>query len=221
MSLQQELEALHSEAAKRMPPDLLARLQKSIDDLKHSGIVERALKTGDLAPEFNLPNAKGQQIALLDFLKRGPLIVSFYRGLWCPYCNLELRAYQRVLPDIRALGADLVAISPQTADRSVTTVTQNELEFEVLSDHRNEVAALFGLAYDVPEVVRTITEKFGHHLPDYNRSDDRRLPVSATYVIAPDRHIILADVNPDFRTRLEPTHALAALRRLAASGRAA
>lgn len=221
MSLQQELEAFRSEAAKVMPPELLAGLQRSIDDLKHSGIVARALTTGDLAPDFELSNAKGQMTALRDLLKRGPIILSFYRGLWCPYCNLELRAYQRVLADIRALDADLVAISPQTADRSTATAVQNELEFEVLSDHRNEVAARFGIAYAVPEVVRAITEKFGHHLPDYNGSDDWRLPISATYVIVPDRHIILADVDPDFRTRLEPAQALAALQRLAASRRVA
>ncbi len=217
MELQQELEAFRSNAAKLMPPELLAGLQKSIDDLKHSGIVERALKTGDLAPDFDLPNAQGPQIALLDLLKRGPVVVSFYRGFWCPYCNLHLRAYQRLLLDIRALGAALVAISPQTADRSAMTAAQNELEFEVLSDRRNEVAARFGIAYDIPEVVRTITGKFGHYLPDYNGSDDWRLPISATYVISPDRRIVLADVDPDFRARLEPAHALAALQRLAAS----
>ena len=217
MGLQQELEAFRSEAAKLMPPDLLAGLQKSIDDLEHSGIVERALKTDDFAPDFTLPNAEGRHIALSDLLKRGPAILSFYRGLWCPYCSLELRAYQRLLPDIHALGAAVAAISPQTADRSAATAARNELEFEVLSDHRNEVAALFGIAYDVPEVIRTITEKFGHHLPDYNGSDDWRLPVSATYVIAPDRHIVLADVDPDFRSRLEPEHALTALQRIAAS----
>jgi peroxiredoxin len=221
MSLAQELEDFVAQAAKRMPPQLVADLEKSIDDLKQSGIVDRALKAGDLAPDFSLPNAQGRQVLLRDLLDRGSVILSFYRGLWCPYCNLELRAYQRVLSEIRALGATFVAISPQTPDRSAATATQNELEFEVLSDHRNEVAARFGIAYDVPQVVRTITEKFGHYLPDYNGSDDWQLPVSATYVIAPDRRIAVADVDPDFRRRLEPTDALVALRSLAPERRVA
>jgi peroxiredoxin len=213
MSLAQELEQVVARSAQHIPPKLLGELQKSIDDLKRSGIAQRALKAGDLAPAFTLPNAQGRQIALTDLLQRGAVVVSFYRGLWCPYCNVELRAYQRVLPEIRALGAELVAISPQIADRSAATATENGLEFEVLSDHRNEVATRFGIAYDVPQVVRTITEKFGHHLPDYNGSDDWRLPISATYVIAPSRRIVLADVDPDFRRRLDPNDVLAALQR--------
>jgi peroxiredoxin len=221
MSLAQELEDFIAQAAKRMPPQLVADLEKSINDLKHSGLLDRALKAGDLAPDFSLPNAQGRQVLLRDLLDRGAVVLSFYRGLWCPYCNLELRAYQRVLPEIRALGATLVAVSPQTPDRSAATAKQNALEFDVLSDHRNEVAARFGIAYDIPPVVRTITEKFGHHLPDYNGSDDWRLPVSATYVIAPDRRIVVADVDPDFRRRLEPADALAALRRITPKRRVA
>ncbi|MFY9839833.1 MAG: peroxiredoxin-like family protein [Xanthobacteraceae bacterium] len=213
MSLAQDLKDVAARAEKHIPPELLKSLQKSIDDLERSGIAQRALKAGDLAPAFTLPNAQGRPTALMDLLQRGALIVSFYRGLWCPYCNVELRAYQRVLSEIRALGATLVAISPQTPDRSAATAAENGIEFEVLSDHRNEVAAHYGLAYDAPQAVRTITEKFGHHLSDYNGSDDWRLPISATYVISPSQRIILANVDPDFRRRLDPNDVLTALQR--------
>src|SRR5262249_37692010 len=141
-------------------------------------------------------------------------ILNFYRGGWCPYCNLELKAYQALLSDIRAAGGDLVAISPQTPGHSITTAEKNALAFEILSDHGNHVAGLFGIAYPIPEIVKTIGARFGTDLKAINGSDDGQLPVSATYVIARDRRIVLASVEPDFRMRLKPAEALRALRKL-------
>ncbi len=218
MTLKQDIDAFVAEAAGRVPPALLADLQKSIDDVRRSGIADRALAAGDIAPEFTLPNTVGQPVALADLLRRGPLIVSFYRGIWCPYCNLELRAYQRVLPEIRAAGGDFVAISPQTPGNSLSTMQRNALEFEVLSDHRNQVAAKFGIAYAIPEAVKKTTSMFGANIAAINGADDDRLPISATYLIGTDRQIGLASVDPDFRVRLEPADALAALRRLTKKG---
>jgi peroxiredoxin len=195
MTLKQEIDAFVAETEGRIPPALLADLQKSIDDVRNAGIANRALAAGDAAPEFTLPNAAGRPVVLADLLRRGPLIVSFYRGVWCPYCNLELRAYQAILADIRAAGGDFVALSPQTPDNSLATTQKNALEFEVLSDHGNQVASQFGIGYAIPD-----------------GTDDGRLPISATYVIRPDGWIALASVDPDFRVRLEPADALAALR---------
>jgi peroxiredoxin len=215
MTLKQELDSFAANFAQQMPSDVVQALQKSIDDVKHSGIVERALKAGDLAPAFSLPNAHGRQISLVELLAKGPVILNFYRGGWCPYCNLELRAYQALLSDIRAAGGDLVAISPQTPDHSFISVEKNVLAFEVVSDHGNHVASLFGIAYPVPGVVRAIGARFGTDFEAINGSDDGQLPVSATYVIARDRRIALASIEPDFRVRLEPAEALHALRTLA------
>src|SRR5947199_10198802 len=109
MSLQHEIDAFTSEAAGRFAPDVLAKLRQSIEDVRNSGIAERALTVGDLAPAFTLPNAQGRLVALTELLQRAPVIISFYRGIWCPYCNLELRAYARILPEIRAAGGELIA----------------------------------------------------------------------------------------------------------------
>jgi peroxiredoxin len=219
MTLHQQLESLASNFAQQMPPGVVQALQTSIDEVRNSGITERALKAGDLAPEFSLPNAHGRQVSLAALLSNGPIILNFYRGGWCPYCNLELRAYQAILSDIRAAGGDLVAISPQTPDHSAAAAEKNALEFEVLSDQGNRVASLFGIAYPIPDIVNAIGARFGTDLRLINGSDDGRLPISATYVIAQDRRVALASIEPDFRIRLEPADALSALRRLAEAPR--
>jgi peroxiredoxin len=216
MTLHQEIENFVKETAGRIPPHILTQLQRSINDVKKSGVAERALGVGDLAPAFSLPNAAGNPVALTDLVAQGPAIISFYRGAWCPYCNLELRAYQRIFGEIRAAGGDFIAISPQTPDNSLTTAEKNELAFEVLSDRGNRVAAEFGIAYQTPEVVKRITGMFGADIAAINGSDDGQLPISATYVVDTQRRIALANIDPDFRVRLEPSEALAALRELAA-----
>jgi peroxiredoxin len=214
MSLKKELDSFAAGFAKAMPADVVQALQESIDELTRSGIAGRALKAGDRAPELSLPNAHGRPVSLSDLLARGPIILSFYRGGWCPYCNLELRAYQAILRDIRAAGGELIAVSPQTPDLSALTARKDQLEFDVLSDQGNRVASLFGIAYAIPEIVRTIGARFGTNFAVINGSDDGQLPVSATYVIARDRRIVLASVEPDFRVRLEPVEALRMLQSL-------
>jgi peroxiredoxin len=217
MTLKQDIDAFVAQAASRMPTDLVAEVQASIDDAKRSGIEARARKAGDSAPAFTLPNAHGALVSLADFVHSGPVILVFYRGVWCPYCNLELRAYQQILGEIRAAGGDLVAISPQTPDNSLASIGTNGLEFEVLSDAGAEVAAAFGLAYPVPAAVRRTTAMFGVDIDQVNGAADSRLPITAAYVIGMDRRIALASVDADFRVRLEPAEALAALRALSAA----
>ncbi len=214
MTLKQDIDAFVAEAAARVPPELMAELERSIEQVRDSGIEQRALGEGDLAPPFTLPNAEGRPVALKDLLRRGPLIISFYRGIWCPYCNLELRAYQRILGEIRAAGGDFIAISPQTPDNSLKMAETNAIQFEVLSDHGNGVAAEFGIAYPAPDAVRRTTAMFGVDIDSINGVQDSQLPVSATYVIDADRRIALASVDADFRVRLEPAEALAALEAL-------
>jgi peroxiredoxin len=220
MTLKQELDSFAANFAQRTPADIGQALQESIDGGTRSGIAERALKVGDRVPEFSLPNAHGRQISLASLLAKGPIIINYYRGSWCPYCNLELRAYQAILSDIRAAGGDLVAISPQTAKQSIAAAEKNALTFEVLSDHGNRVASLFGIAYAIPEIVKAIGARFGTDLAAINGSDDGQLPISATYVVERDRRIALACIEPDFRIRLEPTEALRVLQGLIAGSRA-
>jgi peroxiredoxin len=216
MTLQQELEAFFAEFCNKVTPETVATMRQVGDGLRARGIVERALKAGDLAPDFILPNAPGAPVSLTALLASGPVVVSFYRGGWCPYCILELRAYQRRLVELRALGAALVAISPQTSDHSQATAEQNGLQFDVLSDHGCGVARAFGIAFELPESMRALYTRFGHPLPERNATDDWQLPIPATYVIDRERRIVLAHVVPDHHVRLEPTAALAALARIKA-----
>ena len=134
--LQQQIETLQAQLAEQLPAEMLSTLSKSISTLVQSGIAQQSVKVGERAPDFVLPDVFGKQIAFAELLKHGPVVLTFYRGEWCPFCNLQLRAYQQILQQIQALGASLVAISPQTPDHSLSTVEKKELTFTVLSDAR-------------------------------------------------------------------------------------
>jgi peroxiredoxin len=211
MSLQQELEQFRTEFMGKVPAEIREAMTKADLALAASGIKEQARKANDAAPLFTLNDARGRAVALSDLLQRGPVVVSFYRGGWCPYCNLELRALQMVLPQIQALGASLVAISPQTPDQSLSTAEKNALAFPVLSDTGSKVAKAFGIAFDLAEELRPIYTRFNHALPDVNGDDSWVLPIPATYVIDSDGRIALAFVDSDYRVRLEPAQVLSAL----------
>ena len=169
------------------------------------------LKAGEQAPDFTLPNAVGRPVTLSRFLADGPVVVTFYRGIWCPYCNLQLKAYQKVLPEILGLGASLMAVSPQNPDKSQATLLKNFLQYEVLSDHANATARQFGLVYQVPERVRALYLSFGTDLPAFNGDRSWELPIPGTFVIDGDRRIVLAYADSDPRNRLEPRAILDAL----------
>lgn len=211
MSLKAELDAFRSEFMATVPPEIREAMVRADMELAASRIVQVALKAGDRAPDFLLPDARGGYLRFNDLLAKGPVVVSFYRGGWCPYCNLELRALQQALPDIKRLGAQLVAISPQTPDESLSTAEKNELAFAVLSDIGSATAKSYGVAFDLAEELRPIYTQFGHALPDKNGDDSWLLPIPATYVV--DRHgsIALAFIDVDYRNRLEPKEILAVL----------
>ena len=140
MSLQDELDALRTEFVRSAPPGRAALYDAKVDELRRTFPIKKALKTGDYAPDFTLPNPSGRAVSLHALLGSGPAVVTFYRGGWCPYCNLQLRAYQQALGEITALGAKLVAISPQLPDGSMSTAETNRVSFDVLSDVGNRVA---------------------------------------------------------------------------------
>ena len=127
-------------SAKSAPPERIKRYEQGIEEVRKSGATEKALKVGDRAPDFELPDATGKKVKLSDLKARGPVVVTWYRGGWCPYCNIALRGFHKSLPEIRAAGASLVAISPETPDNSMSTTEKNHLDYEVLSDKGNKVA---------------------------------------------------------------------------------
>ena len=217
MSLQAELDAFRVDYMKAAPPEVREAMEEAEMQLVTSGLAQRALKTGDRAPDFLLPDANGNQVQLRSLLARGPAVISFYRGGWCPYCNLELRALQKVLPEIHRLGAELVAISPELPDQSLSTAEKNELTFRVLSDVGSATAKSFGIAFDLAYELRPVYERAGHPLPERNGDDSWVLPIPATYVIDWNGRIVLAYVDVDYRKRLEPVEILAALEALPTS----
>ena len=172
---------------------------------------EAALGVGDTAPDFSLPDAMGRPVSLSEMLRSGPVVLTFYRGSWCPYCNTELRALQQALPDVEAARARMVAVSPQTPDSSMTIVERQNLTFPVLSDAGNRIARHFGLVFRVDEDVRDKYRSAGIDLARSNGDDSWELPVPATYVIAPDRTITYAFVEADYTKRAAPADVVAAL----------
>jgi len=216
MSLREELDAFRADYMKTVPPDIRETMERADMQLAASGIVQRALKTGDQAPDFVLPDVNGNRVQLKNLLAQGPVVISFYRGGWCPYCNLALRALQKILPEIKQLGAQLVAISPELPDQSLSTAEKNDLTFLVLSDIGSATAKSFGIAFDLASELRPIYARAGHALPDRNGDDSWVLPIPAAYVIDSDGRIALAYIDVDYRKRLEPVQILAVLESLAA-----
>lgn len=211
-TLKNDLDAFKAEFMAKLPKDKADIMARADADLAATDILKRALKAGDQAPDFTLPDATGRKISLKDTLTQGPAIIVFYRGGWCPYCNLELRAYQRLLPDIRKAGAQLIAISPQTPDASLTTQEKNALAFPVLSDTGNSAARAFGVLFDMPEYLSNLYAGFGNDLTKINAAGTWQLPLPATYVVGQNGVILKAFVETDYRVRMEPSEALNALR---------
>ena len=212
MSLKEQLGQFRVGWYQRVPAERQAVIERHINHLRTSGIVGTMLKVGDRAPAIVLDNAKGEAVDVGLLFKKGPVILTFYRGGWCPYCNLELKGYQDMLSEIDAAGASLVAISPEKPDDSLSTTEKNGLAFEVLSDVGQKVGRAFGLVYDFTDELRSAYQGFGLDIPARNGTPGEwALPVSATYVIGCDGTIIYAHTDVDYRDRADPRDVLEVL----------
>jgi peroxiredoxin len=214
MSLTEDLETQRQTSFKNATPGFTSLVEGMLHELRDHGLGRNAPNVGDAAPDFTLPSATGGSLRLQDQLARGPVVLAFYRGGWCPYCNLQLRAYQRELTRIRELNASLLAISPQTPDTSLDTAQKNTLAFDVVSDVGSHVARAYGLAFQMPDELQRIYESRNINLPKFNGGDDWTLPIPATFVVNRERRIVLSHVDVDYRTRLDPEDVIAALRLL-------
>ena len=222
MSLKEQLAEYRAGWYQRVPAERQAIMQRHVDQVRSGTISRTMLKVGDHAPAILLENAKGATIDVGTLLKKGPVIVTFYRGGWCPYCNLELKAYQEILPEIVAAGASLVAISPEKPDDTVSTAEKNALTFEVLSDVGQKVGRAFGLVYEFTEELKHAYHGFNLDIPARNGAQNEwALPVSATYVIDSDGSIVYAYMDVDYRDRADPRDVLAVLMRKAVAAVAA
>ncbi|MDQ3261211.1 MAG: AhpC/TSA family protein [Pseudomonadota bacterium] len=198
----------------RVAPARVAMMEAATAGLKATGIEHTALREGDQAPDITLPDIFGRSVPLSDHWTRGPMVLLFYRGGWCPYCNLELRAWQQQLDTLRGKGASLVAISPQTPDNSLTTAEKNQLAFPVLSDSSLAASRAFGIAFTLPPELVDLYSNAGNELPLLNGNGLWELPVPATYVIDRDGRIVYAHVDADYRERAEPSDVMAIVDRL-------
>jgi peroxiredoxin len=206
LPLQGKLDAFKFEFDTHLaPPAAVEALHRSTDELIASGAADRALKVGDVAPEFTLPDPDGNPVSSKALLARGALVVTFYRGVWCPYCNYDLTALEEARSEIEARGATLVAISQQLAPNSRKSQRQNGLGFPILGDHGGEVAARFGVRWTLPDYLRVAHKTLGADLPQFNGEESWTLPMPARYVIAQDGTIAYAEVNADYTRRPEPS----------------
>jgi len=194
-------------------PEFMKGVDEIIEEAKAFEKGKNALKVGEQAPNFELPDALNNQIKLSGLLENGAVVVTFYRGSWCPYCNLQLRAIQAKLPEIQSLGATLVAISPEVPDASMTKNEISEMDFTVLSDQDAKVASKYGVAWEVPEfLLDHMRVDRNLDLKQINNGNGTVLPIPATFIVGTDGAIQWSYVNVDYRTRSEPDEIVEALK---------
>lgn len=210
-SLQQELAATAQHLASVLPPAASQTIDAGIAAVQAAGLAGRGLRAGQTAPDFTLPDATGRPVRLAELLQAGPVVLVFYRGNWCPYCNVQLRAYNQALPQFQAHGATMVAVSPQTPELTQLTAEEKDLHFPVLSDAGNTVARQYGLAYQVGGAVYDTLHGVGIDLAAHNGDASGELPLTGTFIIARDGRIAWATVEADFKQRPDPALILEAL----------
>jgi len=219
MTLQDRLDALKADfeggrASFRPGPEVIDMMHRATAELIASGQALNAKKAGDKAPGFTLKDPDGHAVSSAELQARGPLVISFYRGVWCPYCNLELQALQAALPQIEARGASVIAISPQTGSNSRKSQRDNKLTFPILGDEKSRVAAAFGLRFSLPDYLVELYKGFKNDLPAFNDDPAWVLPMPARYVIGTDGIIAYGEVNPDYTPRPDPSELLPVLDKL-------
>jgi peroxiredoxin len=214
MNLKEQLDKLSAEYKTEIPEPVAKLMNKALLELSESGIVNRVLKEGQRAPSFALPNAVGKIVSLEHLLTDGPVVLTFYRGDWCPFCNLTLRALEKSLPEIRSENATLVAVSPQLPEASAKMAEMHELTFEVLSDFGSNVAHKFGIAYKLSQELLDVYTALGLDLVQFNGDDSGELPLSATFIINRNGLVAYSFVDVDYKKRIEPSEIVSVLRNL-------
>ena len=214
MSLRDDIRKMQEEMIPNIPAEALNTMMAATEKLVKSGLAEKAKKRGERAPDFILKNFNGEEVSSAALLREGPLVISFYRGAWCPYCNLELKALENIMAKIKKLGANLVAVSPNLSEKSSQFVAENPFSFEILSDEGNRVADRFGLVFTLAEEIRPIYKGFGVNLTEYDGNDSFTLPIPATYVVDRGGTIVHSFVDADYTKRMEPDEVVEALEKL-------
>lgn len=207
-TLKEQLQEFSSDFKTKAPQEAQDLMQKSLDDLAKTSLVDTALKTGDTLPTITLKNIQGNDISIQEILKENRLMLFFYRGGWCPYCNLELQSIQSLLPEFESKGIKVVAISPETIENAAETSKKHSLGFEVLSDTDNKIAKSLGLVYQIPDELNQLYLKFGIDLSKSQNNNDHELPVAASYIVEQDGKISYHFLDEDYKKRAEPSEIL-------------
>lgn len=213
VGLQDQLDEITARTRKLVQAERLAVGERACEELFASGIEDRILPVGAVAPEFALNDSSGRVVRSRDLLGMGPLVVNFFRGRWCSYCVTELEMWRDLYGQLRERGAFLVAISPETERQSDFAVQQHGLPFPLLHDAMARVAEEFGLVYTVPEYHQKYLKSIMINLPFLNGEPSWRLPMPGTYVIGRDGRVAFGEAHADFRVRPEPGDVLAAVGR--------
>jgi len=211
MNLKTDLKKVSEQFEKSVSKETFELIDAQIQLLAKKKLRENTLKVGEYIPDFTLNNAVGEQVNIYDLLNEGPIILSFYRGNWCPYCNLELVAYQEKIDEIQGKGAQFVAVSPELPDLSLSLIERHSLKYEILSDIDNGVARDFGLVFKLSNELSKLYMQFGIDLEKEQNNSNDELPVPATYVIDESGKIMLAALNIDYRERIDPELAISIL----------
>jgi len=213
-TLQQQADQLQAASAGRLPADVLETFARDREALIDRGARD-TVKPGDVLGDFSLPSATGREVSLSELIADGPAVLVFYRGGWCPYCNLALRHYQsELVPELHRHDARLVAITPQKPDESLSTAEKHGLEFPVLTDAGLRFADRLGIAFEPSAETQAAQIKLGLDVSEGNAEGATRLPMPTVLVVDRDRVVRFADVHPDYATRTEVPVILAALAEL-------
>ncbi len=217
-TIHEQSDQVKAAAAERLPPDVRAAFDRSIQNLIDQGIPKDVVKVGDTLAPFELTDATGARVTLDQLVEAGPVVIVFYRGGWCPYCNVALRTYQRELvPELAGFGARLVAISPQSPDESLSTAEKADLEFTVLSDPGNRVARSIGIVFQQADEVLAVQRQLGLDLARVNAEGSTQLPRPTVLIVDSDHRVRFVDVQPDYTARTEVSDIVAGLTRLGRS----
>jgi peroxiredoxin len=212
ITIREQSDQLKAAAANRLPTEVLEVFDRGIENLLNEGVPSEGVKVGDRLDPFILDDATGRPVSLGQLVQSGPAVIVFYRGGWCPYCNLALRTYQRdLLPQLDGFDARLVAISPQSPDESLSTVEKADLSFTVLSDPGSRLAGRFGIAFQQADEVLAAQRQLGLDLAQVNAEGATRLPRPTVLVVDRDRVVRFVDVQPDYTARTEVADIVAAL----------
>lgn len=222
MRLSTEIEAAILNFRNELPAEINALLEQGAGEISAMLLAESSLKVGDEAPDFSLVDKEGGTKSLADYLHNGPVVLTFYRGIWCPYCNIQLAAYLQVIDSIRKLGADLVAITPEGPDANevldgsnlpeeVKSSAIREPEFDVLHDVGNAVAERFGIVFELPEAHKQVMQAMNIDIEKSHGNDKWAFADPATYIVGSDGTIEWRFVPNNYRKRAEPSEILAAL----------